>query len=130
MRLVLAVFHALRTFDRPATRAELERETGLSAKQVWKGLDGLYRRKLLVQERPGRRNRGLFELLDRNQVPWQLRGRYERSAEHREHMRVARTEGAGSVPASPKLRSSRVTVKEKSRAPQANCLLEQLWKPK
>lgn len=48
MRLIVAVYEALRSFARPATRREIEREAGLTMEQVRKGLDGLNRRAALV----------------------------------------------------------------------------------
>lgn len=47
MRLIHTVFDALRTFDRPCTRAEIEAATGLKKDDVWKGLKGLMRRRCL-----------------------------------------------------------------------------------
>ncbi len=82
MRLILAVFDALRTFDRPATRAEIEREAGLTFDEVHKGLRGLMRRGALVMDgKP--RCRSVYALTDGAQRPADLRGRYKRTAEGR-----------------------------------------------
>src|SRR5512139_2768199 len=62
MRLIQAVYDALRTFDRPATRAEIERESGLDKPAVERGLEGLDRRGDLVRKDVKPRKGGTYAL--------------------------------------------------------------------
>lgn len=89
MRLILAVFDALRTFDRPCTRAELQRESGLDKDEVHLGLRGLDRRHMLAVE-GNPRSRGLYQLTPEAKRPEDLRGKYVRAAEHRAQASIAR----------------------------------------
>lgn len=79
MRLILNVYDALRTFDRPATRRELEKESGLLPEQVRKGLDGLRRHHLLVVYGPPR-FRCTYELVAKAPRPIEIRGRKAKDA--------------------------------------------------
>ena len=82
---LIRVFDALRTFARPATRAELEREASLSKDEVWAGLRGLIRRGLVICIQEGRQ-RGTYVLTKMAARPECGRGRYERAEEHRHRM--------------------------------------------
>ena len=82
MRMILAVFDALRTFDRACTRAELERETGCDQRAVENGLCGLLRRGLLIVGGL-RGQRGTYELVLGAHRPVDRRGRYPREERHR-----------------------------------------------
>ena len=88
MQLILQVFDALRTFDRPATRAELERESGLDKDAVWSGLRGLIRRGLVICAQEGRQ-RGMYMLTRMAERPECARGKYERDSDHRQRMALA-----------------------------------------
>lgn len=88
MRCIHAVFDALRTFDRPATRRELERESGLSSDQVAAALRSLFRQKLLERDVAGRQ-RGTYWLAPGAQRPEDQRGRFTRDDEYRRRMRSA-----------------------------------------
>ena len=79
MHVILRVFDAIRSFDRPCTCAELARETGLTRDSVRKGLDGLRRRKLLVED-GAPRLRTTYLLAVEAPRPEDLRGRYDRAA--------------------------------------------------
>lgn len=82
---VLLVFDALRTFDRPATRAELEVESGLDYDQVHKALRTLALHQLLIKDAVARQ-RGTYQLKPGAIRPVLKRGRYQRDDEHRLHM--------------------------------------------
>lgn len=88
MRLIKTVFAVLRTFDRPATRRELERESGLSKDDIWAGLKGLARRGLIVSEVMPRR-RGAFRLVPGAAMPEDLRGKFVRTAAFCERVRAS-----------------------------------------
>lgn len=88
MRLIRLVFNALKTFDRPATRRELERESGLSKDEVHKGLKGLARRSLIIAEVLARRG-GTYRLVPGAKMPEDLRGRFVRDAAFCERVRRA-----------------------------------------
>lgn len=89
MRLIVAVYDALRTFDRPCTRAEIEREARLGPIETKKGLLGLKRRGELVVTGSARQ-RALYRLRPEAERPTDQRGRYERLLEHRERASSAR----------------------------------------
>jgi hypothetical protein len=88
MRLITKVFLALQSFDRPATRRELERESGLSKDDVRTGLKGLTRRSLIVAEVLPRR-RGTYRLVPGAVMPEELRGKFIRDAAFCERLRRA-----------------------------------------
>lgn len=79
---ILKVFDALRTFARPATRVELERESGLDANGVRKGLDGLDRRGVLVMDGEPRKL-STYTLQPGTERPTDLRGRRPGQQAHR-----------------------------------------------
>lgn len=85
MRLIVAVFDALRTFDRPCTRAELEAASGLGRHEVRNGLDGLRHRRLLLVM-GNARERATYRLKPSAQRPEDLRGHGERAAPVRERI--------------------------------------------
>lgn len=88
VRLILVVYDALRTFDRPCTRAELEAETGLSKDDVWTGLKGLMRRRCLrIVGEP--RQRTTFQLVTGATRPYDLRGMSPKSAATRGRISAA-----------------------------------------
>lgn len=79
MHATLQVFTALQSFDRPCTRIELERETGLCKRAVENGLEGLLRRGLLyIDGQP--RARSTYRLIPGAVTPEPRRGRYDRAA--------------------------------------------------
>jgi hypothetical protein len=86
MRLIKRVFLALKTFDRPATRRELEREAGLSKDDVRTGLKGLARRSLIVAEVMPRSG-GTYRLVPGATMPEDLRGKFTRDAAFCERLR-------------------------------------------
>jgi hypothetical protein len=87
MRLIAdIVFDALRTFDRPATRAEIERESELGYDQVHNALRTLWRNGLVVIEVDAPRRRGLYRVATGAERGECSRGRYERDQEHRQRM--------------------------------------------
>lgn len=88
MRLILAVYDALRSFDRPATRLELERESGLCKDDVHAGLRGLVRRGSVVKDVDGRRG-GTYRLQPDAARPCDLRGNFPRGPEYRATLRAA-----------------------------------------
>ena len=88
MRLILATFDALLTFDRAATRREIEREGGLTKDEVRKGLCGLARRGCLIKEVVPCRG-GVYRLTPGCARPEDVRGRFERSVEYRAKLRQA-----------------------------------------
>lgn len=89
MRLIVAVYDALRSFDRPCTRAEIERQAQLTGVEAKKGLLGLKRRgDVLMDGAP--RQRTLYRLRPGAQRPADRRGRYERLLEHRQQQSIAR----------------------------------------
>ena len=80
MLAVLKVYAALRSFDRGATRRELEVETAMDKRSVQHGLAGLLRRQLLIVD--GAPNRlSTYRLIDGAELGGTLRGRYDRVAE-------------------------------------------------
>jgi hypothetical protein len=89
VRLIAAVFDALATFDRPCTRAELERESGLTKDQVHLGLRGLDRRHVLLVDGAAR-SRTVYQLLPGAQRPEDLRGKFARSDEFKALQSAAR----------------------------------------
>jgi hypothetical protein len=98
------VLDALRTFDRPATRAEIERESELGYDQVHNALRTLCRNGLVVIEVDAPRRRGLYRVATGVERSECARGRYERDHEHRQRMADAvRTywadDGRGRAPA-------------------------------
>lgn len=95
MRLIAAVYDALRTFDRPCTRTELEDASGLSRHEVRNGIDGLRHRRLLLVVGSAR-ERATYRLKPGAQRPEELRGRQERPAavRHRIAVGVARHRAA------------------------------------
>lgn len=86
MQLILAVYDALRSFDRPCTRAEIEREALLTRDEVRIGLDGLRRRHAIRMEGLPRQQ-ATYRLVPGAERPEDLRGQYERSEEQRRRMR-------------------------------------------
>lgn len=73
MYLILAVYDALRTFDRPCTRAELGAASDLVRDEVRNGLDGLRRRgAVIVDGAP--RERTAYMLRPGADRPTDLRG--------------------------------------------------------
>lgn len=78
MDCILGVFDALATFDRPATRAEIETESGLDKRAVENGLAGLMRRQLLRID-GGPRMLTTYQLAAVAPRPETLRGRYSRT---------------------------------------------------
>lgn len=77
MHAILTVYHALRSYARPATRGELEREAGIGRHTCRKGLDGLRRRGAL--EVVGqRRQTCTYRLVKGTPAPVTLSGRYLR----------------------------------------------------
>lgn len=144
MRLILAVFDAMRTFDRSVTRMEIERESGLNKYAVEKGLCGLMRRGLLVIHTEPRK-RGLYGLVPGAKRPEDLRGHYPRDDEHRiaaaqrAHARRSGVFVGDYSPARPPSHNAqpgalRVVVKgvldvrHATPAEWAPCALEQAWK--
>jgi hypothetical protein len=145
MRVAIIVFEALRTFDRPATRREIERESGLGHDQVHDGLRTLARAGVLHRMVERMRLRGLYQLVAGARPPATLRGRYERTPEHRQKLgelvRAARARGPARdapapAPAMPRPGVPRVIVKgvldlKPSRQYPANtepCLLDIVWR--
>lgn len=97
----LKVFHALRTFDRPACRAELERESGLDYDQVHEGLRTLKRHHLLRPQKRVERRRLVYQLIEGAKEPQTVRGRYQRTIEHRQHVAsLVRAHRSGDAPPS------------------------------
>jgi len=146
MRVALVVFDALRTFDRPATRREIERESGLDYDQVHEGLRTLTRAKLLLKIVDGERKRGLYQLIAGAQRPTTARGHYQRDAAHRQQIAaLVRARRAGIDlptyrPASPPSHSAapgtlRIIVKgvldirRPADATFGACALAKIWKP-
>lgn len=96
MRLILTVYDALRTFDRPCTRAELEAVTGMTKDDVWRGLRGLMRRHCLhVVGEP--RKRTTFRLLKDAKRPFDLRGVVPKSELTRRRMAAAHRERSARI---------------------------------
>lgn len=147
--MILRVYAALRSFNRPATRREIERESGLSRDAVAAGLRGLDRpgRRLLVrvQVEPGLR--GLYALVAGAPAPTDLRGRWLHDEAWRERQRQGvqayqAARAAGTVPAAHRLAlAERVhttaMVPTHFSAPGAlrteatsRCLLAELWPPR
>lgn len=94
----LIVFNALRTFDRPATLAEIERESGLDRDQVHEALRTLDRHQVLVKDVQGPRRRGLYKLVDGARPVATARGRYERDVAHRQRIAaLVRAQRAGAA---------------------------------
>ncbi len=90
MRLIAdVVLAALRTFDRPATRAEIERESGLSYDQVHNAIRTLRRSGMVIVEVDAPRRRALFRASGHGVRLHCDRGRYERDQAHRERMAEA-----------------------------------------
>lgn len=56
------VYQALKTFDRPATRAELQKETGLDRHGVHAGIRVLREQGYIDETGAGERKRGLYQL--------------------------------------------------------------------
>lgn len=98
MRLIEAVYDALRSFDRPCTRAEIEREACLCTVEVKKGLLGLKRRGDLVTDGV-ERQRAVYSLREGAERPTDQRGQYERTMELREGQRLARKQHRAARPA-------------------------------
>lgn len=73
MRLITAVYAALRSFPRPATRRELEKESGLDQAGVRKGLAGLERRGVLIMD-GGQGRLTTYKLRPGAEPPKELRG--------------------------------------------------------
>ena len=93
MRLILTVFDALRTFDRPCTRAEIESASGLKTDDVGKGLKGLMRRRCLrIVGEPRRVT--TFALVPGAARPLDLRGIAGKSDITRRRIAAARRAGA------------------------------------
>lgn len=89
MRLIDAVYDALRSFDRPCTRAELEAATGLGKDDVWNGLKGLLRRGVVCTD-DAPRKRGLYALVPGAPRPEDRRGRAPKSEATRALISAAR----------------------------------------
>ena len=146
MRVALIVFDALRTFDRPATRRELERESGLDYDQVHEGLRTLNRAGLLLKDVEGERRRGLYQLISGAVRPVTARGHYPRDTVHRQQVAaLVRARRAGAAvptysPARPPSHAAapgtlRIVVKgildvrHPPAAPFSPCALAKFWKP-
>lgn len=101
MSAAVEVFKALRSFDRPASRAEIERESGLEYDQVHEALRTLARHGLLVKLVDAPRRRGLYQLSEDARKPETARGRYERTEMHRQQIAaLVRARRAGHAPPS------------------------------
>lgn len=101
MNNAIKVFRALRSFDRAASRAELERESELTYDQVHEGLRTLVRRGLLVKPLAIGRQRGTYQLVAGAREPTTTRGQYERTEAHRQMIAaLVRARRAGHAPAS------------------------------
>lgn len=93
MRLITTVYDALRTFDRPCTRAELEAATGLGKHEVRNGLDGLRQRRL-VSVSGSARERATYQLRPAAERPEDLRGRSARTEATRQRISASRRRAA------------------------------------
>ena len=69
MTIVEAVFAALKSFDRPATRAEIETAADLDKRQVENGLCALLRAGALIRQVEAPRTRGLYALIPGARCP-------------------------------------------------------------
>ena len=147
MHLILQVYKALRTFDRPATKAEIAREAGLSRDAVAAGLRGLDRpgRRVLVKRDVAPGLRGMYALIAGAPEPTDLRGRWEHDEAWRERQRdgvnayhTARASGSLPAPYRPALADRSHTaamLPAHCAAPGAlrteatsRCLLAELWR--
>lgn len=149
MHLIKAVYIALRSFNRPATKTEIAREAGLDRDAVAAGLRGLARpgRRLLVRHDVAPGQRGLYSLVPGAPPPQDLRGRWLHDAAWRERQRegvqayqAARAAGTAPAPRH-QLLAERVhttaMVPTHFAAPgslrteaTARCLLAELWPPR
>lgn len=147
MRLINAVYLALRSFNRPATKTEIAREAGLDRDAVAAGLRGLNRpgRRLLVRHDVTPGARGLYSLVPGAPPPCDLRGRWL----HDEAWRARQRQGvqayqaaraAGTLPA-PRQQPLAARVHTTAMVPThfaasgalrteatARCLLADLWR--
>jgi hypothetical protein len=146
VHVILAVYTALRSFNRPATRREIEREAGLDRDAVAAGLRGLNRpgRRLLVRHAVEPGARGLYSLVPGAPAPTDLRGRWLHDEVWRERQRQGvqayqAARASGSHPAPQRLALEERThttamVPTHFSAPgslrteaTARCLLAELW---
>lgn len=133
MRLILLVYRALLTFERGATRRQLEQECNLPKRAIENGLEGLLRRGLLEIDGAPRRLT-VYRLCGRMDVPADLRGHYPRAPERiRGHVAVeyspARPPSQHTQPGA--LRIEVKAVRDVQRhAPQTfgPCLLAEVWR--
>lgn len=96
-RLILAVFDALRSFDRPCTRSEIEREALLTRDEVRIGIDGLRRRHAVRMEGLPRQQ-ATYRLVPGAERPEDRRGHYDRSEEIRERHALAHVKHRAAMP--------------------------------
>ena len=89
MKTAATVYAALRSFGRPATVAELVRESGLDRDQVHNALRTLRRDRTVLVDVDAPRCRGLYQLAPGAPLPKERRGRYERTPEIRQRNREA-----------------------------------------
>lgn len=137
LQIALRLFEALRTFDRAASRAELERESGLDYDQVHKALRTLDRHQVLVKSIDGKRA-ALYRLIEGAGQPVTARGRYRRDDEHRRRMSAAVCTAQQAAPppvAGNRSAAARIIVRgvldtrHKPGEVFDVCTLAELWKP-
>lgn len=85
MHLILAVYDALRSYDRPCTRAEIENATSMEKDDVREGLRGLQRRGDLIVI-GSERQRATYRLRTGAERPVDLRGKSVKDEETRARM--------------------------------------------
>lgn len=88
MHLILAVYDALRSYDRACTRAEIEAATDLGKDDVRAGLRGLQRRGDLIVI-GSERQRAMYRLRTGAERPIDLRGKAAKDEETRARMAEA-----------------------------------------
>lgn len=137
MRVTVKVFEALRTFDRPATRREIERESGLNYDQVHKALRALDTAGLLRRQVDGARIRGLYQLVAGAEPPADRRGSYARQESHRRPTgrraaySAARAPSHDAQPGGLRLVVRGILdLKHQPKQPFSPCALAQLWPAK
>ncbi len=96
MHLILAVYDALRSYDRPCTRAEIEETAGLGKDDVREGLRGLQRRGDLIVVGT-ERQRATYRLRPGAQRPVELRGKAPKTDETRVRMAESHRRRTGVV---------------------------------
>lgn len=144
MQVIRRVFEAMQRIGRPATRREIELESGLSEDAVWTGLRGLANphRALLVRHGPVNGARGTYSLQPGARPPLDRRGHWHRDGAWLDRQRAAMVKHhasrKGGHPPAPMERSPSTPARTAVHGETAGglrgeattrCLLAELWRP-